>query len=49
MAIAQNTGTMFSAPETYLLRLEDLGDANAKPIELAEYMRLRAANTPGKR
>lgn len=38
----------FSARETYRLRLEDLGDPNAKPIELAEYTRLRAANTPGK-
>ena len=39
----------FSARETYRLRLEDLGDPHAKPIELAEYRRLQAANTPGKR
>ncbi|MBP6716529.1 MAG: MFS transporter, partial [Acidobacteria bacterium] len=39
----------FSARETYRLRLEDLGDANATPIELAEYTRLQAANTSRKR
>jgi len=39
----------FSARETYRLRLEDLGDPNAEPIELAEYRRLQAAHTPGKR
>lgn len=37
----------FSAPETSRLRLEDLGHPNAQPIEESEYLRLRAANTPG--
>ena len=36
----------WSARETYRLRLEDLGDRNAKPIPIDEYEALRAANAP---
>lgn len=36
----------WSARETYRMRLEDLGDVNAKPLPIDEYEALRAANTP---
>ena len=39
----------FSARETYRLRLEDLGNKNAVPIEKAEYERLRAQALAGGR